>query len=120
MVAHVIAHPRHPEEAGLLPGLRAEPPRLRGGSWQDGKDLDPAGRESTDPATPATGFRCVVLPFTPVQALEVDAWTPVVPTREELPRLVGAPTRVAPTRPLAVTGRLRVVTLLSPSWPLRL
>lgn len=80
---------------------RAEPPRLRGGSWQDGKDLDPAGRESTDPATPATGFRCVVLPFTPVQALEVDAWTPVVPTREELPRLVGAPTRVAPTRPLA-------------------
>lgn len=102
------SHPAGASPEGLLDLVgnvaewtRAEPPRLRGGSWQDGKDLDPAGREAVDPATPATGFRCVVLPFTPVQALEVDTWTPVKPAREELPRLAELAARLAPTRPLA-------------------
>ncbi len=80
---------------------RGEHPRLRGGSWKDGKDLDPAGSEPTDPATPTSGFRCAVLPFTQVQALEVDTWTPVKPVREALPRLAETPTRTPPTRPLA-------------------
>ena len=100
---------------------RAERPRLRGGSWKDGKDLDPAGSEPSDPATPTSGFRCAVLPFTQVQALEVDTWTPVKPVREELPRLAETPPRTPPIRPLANLAVLhRDVRSTEPQiwWPL--
>lgn len=125
----VGSHPAGASPEGLLDLIgnvaewtRDDRPRLRGGSWQDGKTLDPAGREPADPATATAGFRCAVLPFTPVQPLEATTFTPLRPERAELPRLAEPPTHAAPVRPLANLSVLHhsqdASTAPSTWWPL--
>lgn len=57
-------------------------------------------------ASLATGFRCVVAPHTPVDAADLDVWTPHRPGAAGLPVLAAPVPREAPTRPLANLGLL--------------
>lgn len=73
---------------------------LRGGSWSDEPALDFRG-DQPQAASTASGLRCVVAPFTAVDAVDLDVWTPHVPGVVELPVLAAPAPRHAPVRPLA-------------------
>ncbi|WP_434416954.1 SUMF1/EgtB/PvdO family nonheme iron enzyme [Nannocystis pusilla] len=80
--------------------IRGEFPRLRGGSWREDPRLDfvhdpPYGPEAT------SGVRCVVAPFTAVDPVDLNVWTPYVPAKVELPVLAAPAPQHAPERPLA-------------------
>ncbi|PCC67821.1 PQQ-like domain-containing protein [Nannocystis exedens] len=86
--------------------VHAELPHLRGGSWRE----DPAPGFVRDPPhvpTATTGVRCVVAPFTAVDAVDLAVWTPYVPGKAELPVLAAPSPRLAPERPLANLQILR-------------
>lgn len=79
----------------------ADRSRLRGGSFRDLPDLVPGEHEIAPDPSPASGFRCVIAPHTPVVPVDLDVWTPHKPGPVELP-ILAAPTPIAPpTRPLA-------------------
>ncbi|MCY0995145.1 SUMF1/EgtB/PvdO family nonheme iron enzyme [Nannocystis sp. ILAH1] len=77
-----------------------ELPRLRGGSWRDEPRLDFV-RDPPYVPEATSGVRCVVAPFTAVDPVDLDVWTPYVPAKVDLPVLAAPAPRHAPERPLA-------------------